>query len=282
VAVFANPVDEDYINTMGMQIVAGSNLTEQDSKDILYDDRSKRTYHFIINESAAKQLGWTSQDAVGKRLYLDASRPGFVRGVVKDFHFESLHNPIKPMVLFTEKRGWELLLKLKADNLPQTIAGIETKWKTLVPYMPFDYHFVDDDYNKLYNSEMRLGTVMNVFASVAILMACLGLFGLSAYSAQQRVKEIGIRKILGAKLFGIAVLLSKDFLALVAVAFAIAVPVSWWAMAQWLQGYEYRITVNVWVFVAAGAATVFITLATVSYQALKAAFANPVKSLRSE
>jgi ABC-type antimicrobial peptide transport system permease subunit len=129
---------------------------------------------------------------------------------------------------------------------------------------------------------MRLGSVMNTFAAIAILMACLGLFGLSSYSAQQRLKEISIRKILGAKLFGIAVLLSKDFLMLVGVAFGIAIPVSWWAMAQWLQGYEYRVTINIGVFAAAGAATIVITLLTVSWQAVKAAFANPVTALKNE
>jgi putative ABC transport system permease protein len=227
-------------------------------------------------------LGWTPQQAVGKKMFMDDSRPGFVRGVVKDFHFESLHNPIKPMVLFTEIRGWELLLKLKGDNLPQTIAGLGLKWKELVPYMPFEYHFMDDDYNKLYNAEIRLGEVMDIFASIAIVLACLGLFGLSTYSAQQRVKEIGVRKILGAKLFNIVALLSKDFLLLVSLAFAIAIPVSWWAMAKWLQGYEYRIAINAWLFVATGFATILITLLTVSFQAIKAAVSNPVKSLRVE
>ncbi len=279
--VIANPIDEDYIKTTGLQIIAGSNLTEQDSKDVAVE-QGKRTYHFILNESAAKQLGWKAGEAVGKQMFLDNSRPGIVRGVVKDYHFESLHNPIKPMVLFTEIRGRELLVKVQGANLPKTIASLEEKWKALVPYMPFEYRFMDDDYNKLYNSEIRLGKVMDIFASIAILLACLGLFGLSAYSAQQRVKEIGIRKILGANLVNITAILSKDFLLLVSLAFVIATPVSWWAMNKWLQDYEYRITINVWLFIAAGFVTILITLLTVSFQAIKAAVANPVKSLRTE
>ena len=282
IAVTANPVDEDFIKTTGLQIIAGSDFTEQDNKDVAGEDQTKKTFHFILNEAAAKQLGWTAEQAVGKKMFLDDSRPGLVKAVVKDYHFESLHKSIKPMVLFTEIRGRQLLIKLKGDKLAQTIAGLGTKWKNLVPYMPFEYHFMDEDYNKLYNSEIRLGNVLDIFAAIAIVLACLGLFGLSAYSAQQRVKEIGVRKILGANLVNIIGLLSKDFILLVLVAFAIAIPIAWLATEQWLQGYEYRISVTVWLFVATGAATIFITLLTVSFQAAKVALGNPVKSLRME
>ena len=281
-AVIANPVDEDFVKTTGIQILAGSEFTQQDIKDVATDDQNKRLYHFILNESAAKQLGWKPGEAVGKRMFLDNSRPGIVRGVVRDFNFQSLHDPIKPIVLFTEMRGRELLVKIKGDNLPQTITALGAKWKTLVPYMPFEYRFMDDDYDKLYNSDMRLGKVMNIFASIAIVLACLGLFGLSSYSAQQRVKEIGIRKILGAKLFNIAALLSKDFIMLVSLAFAIAIPISWWAMSKWLQNYEYRITVTLGIFFITGIVTLFITLLTVSFQAIKTALANPVEALKTE
>jgi len=281
-AVTANPIDQDYIKTTGLQIIAGTDLSAQDDKDVQDTAQDKRTYHFVLNEAAAKQLGWSAGQAVGKKMFLDNSRPGYVKAVVKDFHFESLHNTIKPIVMFTEFRGRQLLVKISGSDIQQTIAGLETKWKSLVPQMPFEYHFLDDDYNKLYNSEIRLGSVMNIFASIAIVLACLGLFGLSAYSANQRVKEIGVRKILGANTFNIITLLSKDFIVLVSLAFTIAIPVSWLAMDKWLQGYEYRITVTAWVFVATGAATILITLLTVSFQAVKAAFSNPVTALRSE
>jgi putative ABC transport system permease protein len=281
-AVAANPIDQDYIKTTGLQIIAGTDLSAQDDKDVQDTAQEKRTYHFVLNEAAAKQLGWSAEQAVGKKMFLDNSRPGYVRAVVKDFHFESLHNAIKPIVLFTEFRGRQLLVKLNGSDMQQTTAGLETKWKSLVPEMPFEYHFMDEDYNKLYNAEIRLGSVMNIFASIAIVLACLGLFGLSAYSAHQRVKEIGVRKILGANMFNIITLLSKDFIVLVSLAFAIAIPISWLAMHQWLQGYEYRITITIWVFAATGAATLLITLLTVSFQAVKAAFSNPVSALRSE
>jgi len=282
IAVTANPVDEDYIPTVGLQIIAGTNFTQQDIKDMSNDDDSKNLYHFILNESAARQLGWTPQEAVGKKMFLGNSRPGIVKGVAKDFHFESLHNPIKPFVLFPEIRGRELLVKLSGEHVQQTISFLESKWKTLVPQRPFEFRFMDDDYNKLYNAEMRLGTVMNLFAAIAILLACLGLFGLSSYAAQQRIKEIGIRKVLGASTGNIAMTLSKDFIQLTAIAIVIAFPIAWWATTKWLQDFSYRTNVNWSIYVLVGVITIALTIATVSLRAVKAALANPVKSLRTE
>ncbi|HWB24784.1 MAG TPA: ABC transporter permease [Chitinophagaceae bacterium] len=281
-AVTANSIDEDYIKTVGVHIIAGSDFTKQDLKDVAVDDRAKKTYHFILNESAAKALGWTPQQAVGKKMFLDESRPGTVKGVVKDFNFLSLHSPIKPLVLFTEAWGRNMLVKVTGNNMPQTITYLESKWKELVPYRPFEYHFLDEDYNRLYTAEIRLGRVMNLFAAIAIILACTGLFGLSSYAVQQRVKEIGVRKVLGASVFGITALLSKDFLKLVIAAFVIASPVAWFALNKWLQGYSYRITMQWWVFAAAGVLLVLIAVITVSFRTIKAAVANPVKALRSE
>ena len=240
------------------------------------------TFHFILNESAAKQLGWTPQEAIGKKMFLDESRPGYVRGVVKDFNFQSLRNPIKPVVLFPSSYGNNLMVKIDGQHIPQTISFLQSKWKTLVTDRPFEYRFLDDDYNKLYDNELRLGNIMNIFASIAIILACIGLFGLSAYSAQQRVKEIGVRKVLGATVSNIVFVLSKDFLKLAFIASLIAFPVAWWAMNNWLQNYEYRIKIEWWVFVATALVTLLIALITVSFQAIKAAVANPVKSLRTE
>jgi putative ABC transport system permease protein len=282
IAVTANPIDEDYIKTTGLQVIAGTDLTEQDIKDASADDQNKNIYHFILNESAAKQLGWTPQEAVGKKMFLDNSRPGFVKGIVKDFHFESLHNAIRPFILFPEFSGNELLVKLSGHHLPQTISFLAAKWKILVPYRPFEYRFMDDDYNKLYSAELRLGKVMNLFATIAIVLACLGLFGLSSYSVQQRVKEIGIRKVLGASVTNITTLLSKEFIGLVFIAIMVANPVAWWIMNKWLEDFAYRININWSVFVFAGSAALIIALVTVSFQAIKAAVANPVKSLRTE
>ncbi|MBS1934652.1 MAG: FtsX-like permease family protein, partial [Bacteroidetes bacterium] len=281
IAVFANPIDEDYIETTGMQIIAGANLTEQDIKNASLDTLA--TFQFILNESAAKQLGWkTPQEAIGKKMFLDDTRPGYVKAVVKDYHFQSLHDPIKSMVLFPENWGTRLLVKLRGNNLPGTISFLETKWKELVPTRPFEYRFMDEDYNKLYNAELRLGKVMNLFSTIAIVLACLGLFGLSSYSAQQRIKEIGIRKVLGASIGSIVIALSKDFVKLSLIAILIAVPVAWWAMSKWLQDFVYRTNMSWSIYFIAGAVTILLAVATVSFHAIRAALMNPVKSLRSE
>jgi len=279
--VTANPVDEDFVRTVGLQMIAGSDLTQQDIKDVSTFDWEKNVYHFILNESAAKQLGWSPQEAVNKKMYM-GPRAGFVRGVVKDFHFQTLHDPIGPFILFTELRGRELLVKLSGQHLRQTISFLESKWKTLVPDRPFEYRFLDDDYNKLYNAEIRLGKIMDLFSGIAILLACLGLFGLSSYAAQQRIKEIGIRKVLGASAGNITVALSKDFVGLAIVAIVIAFPVAWWATHKWLQDFSYRTDINWSIYVGAGLGTLLLTMITVAFQAIKAAIANPVKSLRTE
>ena len=281
VNVTANPIDEDFVKTVGLQIIAGSDLTRQDVKDASTFDRDKNLYHFILNESAVKQLGWSPQEAVNKKMYM-GSRAGFIRGVVKDFHFETLHTAIKPFILFTEFRGRELLVKLSGNHLQQTISFLESKWKNLVPDRPFEYRFLDDDYNKLYNAEIRLGKIMDLFSGIAILLACLGLFGLSSYAAQQRIKEIGIRKVLGASARTIAIALSKDFVGLAVVAIVIALPIAWWATNKWLQDFSYRTDINWSIYVAAGLVTILLSIITVAFQAIKAARANPVKSLRTE
>ncbi len=282
IAVTGDPIDEDFIKTTGLQLIAGADLSQQDIKDVSNPDRSKRNYHFILNESAAKQLGWTPEEAIGKKMFMDASRPGTVRGVVKDFNFESMHNPIKPLVLFPEIRGRALLVKLKGNNIPQTISFLESKWKALVPYRPFEYHFMDEDFNKLYSSEIRLGKILNIFAAIAIALACLGLLGLSSYSAKQRIKEIGVRKVLGASVSNIAALLSVDFVKLVFIAIVISSPIAWWLMTKWLQGFAYKINISWWIFALSGVVAVTIAIITVSFQAIKAALMNPVKSLRTE
>ena len=229
IAVTANPwIDEDYIKTTGLQLVAGQSLTEQDITDVDASKQREPVYHFVLNESAARQLGWTSEQAIGKKMFLDASRPGFVKGVIRDFHFESLQTAIKPLVLFPELRGRQLLVKVSGQKLPETISFVEAKWKQLVPYTPFEYRFLDDDYTKLYRSEHQLGNVMNLFAAIAILLACFGLFGLSSYAVQQRTKEIGVRKVLGASVLNLWKLLSEDFVFLVLIAFFIATPIAYY------------------------------------------------------
>jgi putative ABC transport system permease protein len=282
-AVYGDPVDPDFIKTTGVQLVAGQGITEQDMRNAQPKDTlTKPNYAFVLNETAARQLGWTPAEAIGKRMFMDDSRPGFVKGVVKDFNFQSLHTPIKGLILFSEDRANLLLVRISGEHLPQTLAFLESKWKEMAPGIPYEMHFLDENYNRIYASEQRLGKVMNLFSGIAIALACLGLFGLSSYAAKQRVKEIGIRKVLGATLPQLAVLLSMNFVRLAFVAIVLAVPLAGWAMHRWLQDFVYRTTLEWWVFVLAGVSVLGITLATVSIQAVRTALLNPVKNLKVE
>jgi len=210
-------------------------------------------------------------------------RKGKIIGVMKDFHFRSLQTDIKPLSMRIEPNGCGLVsIKVSANNLPKTIAAIESKWNTLIPARPFSYFFMDEFFDKQYRSEQRFGKLFLNFAVLAIIISCLGLLGLASYSTMQRTREIGIRKILGASVPNIVNLLSKDFLKLVAVAVIIASPLAWYAMHTWLQDFAYRISIGWWVFVVAAFAATLIALMTVSFQAIKAAVSNPVKSLRTE
>lgn len=281
-AVTANPVDEDYIKVTGLELIAGTDLSLQDVRDASKEDYTQSYFHFILNESAARALGWSPQEAIGKKMYLDESRPGEVKGVVKDFHFESLHTPIRPLVLFPSAWANTAIVKIQGNNVQETIAAVEAKWKELAPHRPFTFRFMDEDYQQMYNAEMRTGRVFNIFASLAVMLACLGLFGLSAYAVRQRVKEVGVRKVLGASGLQIVTLLSSGFVKLVMVAFAIATPLAWLAMNKWLQQFSYRVETGWGIFAAAGGVALLLALITVSFQAIKAARANPVGALRSE
>jgi putative ABC transport system permease protein len=202
---------------------------------------------------------------------------------MKDFHFRSLQLPIKPLSMRIEPNGCSLVaIKLSTQNLPKTIAAIENKWNALIPARPFSYYFLDEFFDKQYRTEERFGKLFLNFSVLAIIISCLGLLGLASYSTMQRTREIGIRKVLGASVPNIVNLLSREFLKLVAIAILIASPVAWFAMHGWLQDFAYRIEIGWWIFLIAGLIAVLIALATVSFQAIKAAIANPVKSLRVE
>ena len=281
ISVTGNPVDESFFKTVGLQLIAGNDLSLQDMKDADMPNDSGKVFHFILNVSAAKQLGWTPDQAIGKKMFL-GDRSGYVRGVVKDFHFESLHEPIKAVVLFPEARGKSLLVKLGNAHIPETLSFLESKWKTLVTHRPFEFHFLNEDFNRLYESERRLGTVLNIFSGIAITLACLGLLGLSSYTAKQRQKEIGIRKVLGAGIHQILSLLTVNFVKLIMIAVLIASPLAWMVMNWWLQGFAYHTAVPWWIFIVTGIAVIAIAFIAVSFQVLRAAIANPVNSLRSE
>lgn len=281
-AVTANPVDEDYFEATGIEFIAGSSFTPAQVKEASQEDYTKNYYHFVLNESAAKALGWKPQEAIGKKMYLGEGRPGEVKGVVKDFHFASMHTQIEPLVLFPTTWGNNLIVKTDGQNIAGILDAMEKKWKELAPYRPFVFHFMDEDYQRLYDAEMRIGKVFNAFAILAVLLACMGLFGLSAYAARQRVKEIGVRKVLGASVWQISTLLSSGFVKLVILSILIAIPVAWFTMSKWLQQFSYRIDMEWWIFLLAGALSILIAIITISFQFVKAAGANPVKSLRTE
>lgn len=280
--VTALAADKDFVTTLGMNLIQGSNFTEADYTDVNKENYQDKYYHFILNESAVKKLGWSPGEAVGKRARLHG-RVGEIKAVVEDFHFASLHQAIEPLVIFIDNVQLnKFLLKLNGDQLAGTIQALETKWRKLAPHRPFDYQFLDEEFAALYATEKRTGDLAATFAILAIFIACLGLFGLTAFAAQQRTKEIGIRKVLGASVPNIVSLLSKDFLLLVLVSMLIAFPAAWWAMNNWLEDFVYRIDVSWWIFALAGFSALLIALLTVASQAIRAANINPVESLRSE
>lgn len=279
-------VDEDYVECMEMDIVAGRSFSKQ------FMD----TLSVVINEAAAREMG-IGDGAVGTRLvssdqFLNPNpeEPSVytVIGVVKDFHFQSIHNVVSPLFLVHNQRSFTagvdplVTVRLSGSNLQQTIGSMETVWQQFLPNQPFNYQFLDQQWAQLYEKEQNMQQVYSIFSLLAIFIACLGLLALAAYTVETRTKEIGIRKVLGASTGGIIGLLSQDFLKLVLLAILIASPFAWWAMREWLQDFAYRVSMEWWVFVVAGILAVGIAFLTVSLQSVKAAMANPVKSLRSE
>lgn len=267
--------DEDFIPAYGIKMVAGRNF----SKDFGTDTSS-----FLINESAVKALALPSNEsAIGKQFQY-GGRKGAIVGVFDDFNFESLHQRIIPLVLYEAATGdnYGNISVKTSGNVSAALAQLDKTWKKYLPEVPYEYKFLDDKYAKLYDSENKQSNLFTVFSCIAIFIACIGLFGLSAFTITQRVKEIGIRKVLGASTRSIVELISKDFLVLVLIAAVVAFPVAWYAMDHWLQDFAYRVTIRWWVFLMAGIIALLIAFATIGLQAAKAAQSNPVKNLRSE
>jgi putative ABC transport system permease protein len=205
-----------------------------------------------------------------------------VVGIVKDFNFSSMRQNVGPLLIQLSENWGSIAVRVNTKNITSVISTVESKWKNTTSGQPFNYTFMDDDFNKTYTAEQQTGKLFITFAVFAIFIGCLGLFGLVTYAAEQRTKEIGVRKVLGASIGGLVAMLSKDFAKLVLIASVISFPLAWWGANKWLQGFAYRINVSWWMFVVAGIAAILIALITVSFQAIKAAVANPVKSLRTE
>jgi len=268
--------DFDFIETLDIALAAGRSFSQEMDADTTRD--------LLLNETAARALGWnTPEEAVGKTVGYFRNRSGTIIGVVKDFHFQTLHMGMQPLLLTPapDQYGYAML-RIAAHDISGTLGSIKRAWTAFAPQWPFDYLFLDQNFDKLYRAEQRLGKIFGAFGGIAIFIACLGLFGLASFTAGRRTREIGIRKVLGATATGIVQLLSREFVKLVIVANVIAWPVAYVVMNKWLQDFAYRIELGWWTFAFAGGLALLIALLTVSTQALKAALANPVEALRYE
>jgi putative ABC transport system permease protein len=267
-------IDFNFIQTMGMQMAEGRSFSRDYPRDTIN--------RIMVNETAVAAMHL--KHPVGETISAFGA-PFQIIGVVKDFHYESLHEPVKPSFFLQHGDGstWDkFMVRIKPGDQQGTIDRIREVYTAFNPGFPFTYHFLDEDYQRVYETEVRVATLAKCFSGLAILISCLGLFGLAAFTAQRRQKEIGIRKVVGASVGRIAVMLSSEFLRLVLLAILIAFPLAWWAMSRWLEGFAYRIDIGANVFVVAGLSVMLVTLLTISFQAIKAAIANPVRSLRSE
>ena len=268
--------DFEYVKTLGLKIIAGRDLSSQYATDT--------TDAVLINRTAAVDLGFTPDQAVGKWIkntIRDSTRRRIV-GVVEDFNFLSLKEKMDPLVISPSEDRRVTVIKIKPGNIPAAIAAIKNEYNKAAPVYPFEYSFLDQKFDTIYKADIRQQKILSIFSSLAIFIACLGLFGLASFTANKRIKEIGVRKVLGSSVQNIVILLSKDLLKPVLIAMFIAIPVGYYAMNNWLQNFAYRTPLHWWVFVLAAAITFFIALFTVSIKAVKAAIANPVQSLRTE
>ena len=274
--IYRANVDYDYLDVFGIELVAGRNFSPKFKTD--------QEQSYLINETAARIIGWTPEKAIGKYILSYSKKSKYkVIGVVKDFHMHSMHMAIQPLMLkLRDKQYFSFIsVKVRPEKLPQTMDILQKTMKKYSPY-PFEYAFLDDQFDQLYKDDTRLGEIFGFFTILSILIASLGLFGLAAFTAQQRTKEIGIRKVLGASIQNIMTILSKDFLTLVVFSFLLAIPIAWYMMHQWLQDYAYRVDIEWWIFALAGLSALIVAFFTISFQSLKAALANPVDSLKDE
>ncbi|MDX1585384.1 MAG: ABC transporter permease [Balneolaceae bacterium] len=272
-------VTPGFSDALNIELAAGRDFTEGDFTRA--NQSEEREYAILINEATARHFGMNPEELIGRGASIGGAS-GNIVGVVRDFHFASLHRPIEPLFIFPRGSFNKLLISFRSTDVQKVLNDTEAVWNRLFPQYPFNYEFLDQEYNALYQQETRAGYIFNSFAILAIFVACLGLVGLASYLVEERNREIGIRKVLGATSVQVMALFSKDFIILVLAGFLVSVPLAWYAMGEWLQNFAYRIDIGWYVFLLAGAITLLIAIATVSYQALRAATLDPVESLRSE
>jgi putative ABC transport system permease protein len=278
--VTAVRVDKDFVSTMQLSLSSGADFIESEQQ-AAFTGADSVLRPVMLNETLARNLGWTPDEAVGKTLKFQG-RNSIVKAVVNDFHFSSMHQPIGPIVIFLSNNANKMLVRISGSDLPKTIQYMKAEWAQLAPQLTFEYEFLEDQFNKLYSAETKTGKLFNIFALLGILLASLGLFGLVTFTAKQKTKEIGIRKVLGASVSSVILLLSKGLLRLVVIATLIALPVTWRLMDQWLQNFAYHADINWGIFLIAGGAPVAISFIILSVYAMKAAANDPINSLRNE
>jgi putative ABC transport system permease protein len=271
-SMFITFADEDFIKTMQIEMIEGEGFEE------LYTPGGKRSY--ILNQSALRELGW--ETGLNKGFTAMGQEDEYVAGVCKDFNFRSLHHEVAPFAIVLGEYGNQVSLRIKSEDISKTISSLRKKWEEIAPNLAFEYHFFDEDFNRLYIAETTTGKIVSFFTILSIFIACLGLFGLASYSTEQRTKEIGIRKALGASVPVILKMLSKEIILLLIISNLIAWPAAYLIMDQWLADFAYKVGFNIWVYIISGLLVMLLAVLSVGYKALKAAAANPVDSLRYE
>lgn len=273
----AGAADIDLVNTLDLELLAGDGFPNNPAYT------KEQGYVYLLNETLAKSYGWSPEEAIGKSFNVLGNREGEVVGVIKDFNFASLKTQVEPLALFINKDMYNyLLVKVTPDNIQTTLASLRNVWNDIAPHRPFEFQFLDQQLDDLYKSEVQTRNLLSLFSALAIFIACLGLVGLSSFLIEKRAKEIGIRKVLGASVSSIVTLLSSDFIKLVGIGFVLGAPIAWYVMDTWLQNFAYQINIGATIFIYTALLALSATIITVSWQSIKAALTNPVKSLKSE
>lgn len=267
-----NLVDHDFLTTYDIKLLAGRDF----QRDVKADD----TTAYLINETAVKDFGWTPEQAIGKRVRNRYN--GKIIGVMKDFHYRSLHTKVEPLLIILTRYVGRMSIKIEGDDVPATVARVQKKWSELIPYLPFDYSFLDVEFDRQYKADQKLGKVAGVFTALAMFIGCLGLLGLTSFVVERRTKEIGIRKVLGASVSGVVILITREFIWLIAIALVVATPLTWYLIAQWEQNFTLQAVINPLRFLMAGLSVLLVASLTISFLSVRAARANPTKALRTE